>query len=48
MGLLNQVTGRLGGTGRRGANTGGGLASKATSFVSGLLSGGGRTGRRRR
>jgi hypothetical protein len=39
----------LGGSGRRGASTGGGLASRATSFVRGFMSGGGaRRGRGRR
>ena len=49
MGLLSQITGQLGRTGGRGATKGGGgLASKATSFVSGFMSGGGKSGRRRR
>lgn len=49
-GLLNQITGRLGRSGgRRGAGKGGGsLASKASGFVGGFLSGGGKSGRRRR
>jgi hypothetical protein len=48
MGLLNQISGQLGGRGGRGANKGGGLATKASSFVSGFLGGGGKSGRRRR
>jgi hypothetical protein len=48
MGLLNQVSGRLAGTRGRGAGKGGGLATKASSFVSGFLGGGGKSGRRRR
>jgi hypothetical protein len=50
MGLLNQITGQRGGRGGRGgrANKGGGLATKASSFVSGFLGGGGKSGRRRR
>jgi hypothetical protein len=51
MGLLNQITGQVGGRGGRGgrgASKGGGLATKAGSFVSGFLGGGGKSGRRRR
>jgi hypothetical protein len=51
MGLVNRVTTMIGRTGGRGARGGGSLASKATGFVSGFLSGGntkGRRGRRRR
>ncbi len=49
MGMLNQITGRLGrSTGRRKNKGGGSLASKASGFVSGFLSGGGKSGRRRR
>ena len=48
MGLLNQLTSQLGRTGGRGASKGGGLASKATNFVSGFMGGGGKSGRRRR
>jgi hypothetical protein len=48
MGLLNQLTSQVGRTGGRGASKGGGLASKAQNFVSGFLSGGGKSGRRRR
>jgi hypothetical protein len=48
MGLLNQLTSQIGRTGGRGAKKGGGLASKATNFVGGFLSGGGKSGRRRR
>ena len=49
MGLLSQITGQMGGrSGGCGSNKGGGLASKASGFVSGFLSGGGKSGRRRR
>jgi hypothetical protein len=47
MGLLQRVTSTLGRTGGRGASAGGGIASKATGFVRGFLSGGGRGKRRR-
>ncbi len=58
-GLINQVTGLLGGRGGGRTAGNGGIAGKATSFVSGFLSGGdspkggrrgraGRGGRRRR
>jgi hypothetical protein len=49
MGLLNRVTHGLGHTGGRGKSTGGGFATKGSSFVSGFLnSGKDRGGRRRR
>ena len=49
MGLLNRVTHGLGHTGGRGKSTGGGFATKASSFVSGFLNNGkDRGGRRRR
>ena len=55
-GLLNQITGRIGGASRgrggakggRGGAKSGGLASQASGFVRGFLSSGGRSGRRRR
>jgi hypothetical protein len=48
--LVNRVTGMLGGSGRRGASTGGGFAGRATGFVRGFMSGGSpaRRGRGRR
>jgi hypothetical protein len=48
--LVNRVTGMLGRSGRRGASTGGGVASRATNFVRGFLGGGSaaRRGRGRR
>jgi hypothetical protein len=51
--LVSRVTGMLGGTGRRGASTGGSLTSRAAGFVRGFMSGGSagtrrRSGRRRR
>jgi hypothetical protein len=48
MGLLNRVTSMVGRTGGRGARGGGNIASKATGFVRGFLSGGQTRGRRRR
>ena len=39
--LVSRVTGMLGGSGRRGASSGGGLATKASSFVRGFMGGGG-------
>jgi hypothetical protein len=46
--LVSRVTGMLGGTGRRGASTGGGIASRAAGFVRGFMGGGGGTSRRGR
>jgi hypothetical protein len=45
---VNRVVSTIGRTGGRGARGGGGMASKATNFVSGFLSGGQKRGRRRR
>ena len=48
MGLINQITSQLGsGGGRRSSKGGGGMASTATNFVRGFMSGGGKSGRRR-
>jgi hypothetical protein len=46
-GLLNRITGRLGRSGRRGSNKGGGVASNVSGFVRGFLDGGSSRRRRR-
>jgi hypothetical protein len=48
MGLVNRVTSMIGRTGGRGARGGGGMATKASGFVRGFLSGGGQRRRGRR
>jgi hypothetical protein len=45
--LVSRVTGMLGGSGRRGASTGGGLVTRASGFVRGFMSGGNTSTRRR-
>jgi hypothetical protein len=48
-GLVNRVTGMLGGSGRRGGpSAGGGIATRATHFVRGFMAGGGSPARRGR
>jgi hypothetical protein len=47
-GLMGQITNMLGRAGSRGTSSGGGMASRATGFVRGFLSGGSQRGRRRR